>query len=117
MNITAKGHGGGSVSFDGQFLEIRHGGLEAVTQGRSRKRVHVSQITAIDITPANWLSNGIFTVVMPGALIQQHARAGRRARQAGWNPNAVRFTKKHAAEFDAIRDAVESAIAEVFSRR
>lgn len=116
MNIAAKGYSGGSVSFDGQFLEIKHGGLETFTQGRSTKRIHVSQITAIDITPANWLSNGIFTVIMPGALVNQHSRSGRRGRQAGWDPNAVRFTKKHTAEFEAIRSAVEATKIEAYSR-
>jgi hypothetical protein len=112
MSITAKGYGGGSVSFDGQFLEINHGGLDTFTQGRSNKRVHVSQITAVSITPANWVTNGIFSVTLAGA-IEVHARSGRRGRAAGWDPNSLRFLRKHEADFRAIRDAIETAMVEM----
>jgi hypothetical protein len=116
MNITAKGYGGGTVSFDGQFLEINHGGLEAFTQGRSNKRVHVSQITAVSITPANWITNGIFSVTMAGAF-EIHARSGRRGKSAGWDPNSVRFTRKHSEDFLALRNAIETAMVELRSFR
>lgn len=116
MNITAKGYGGGSANFDGQFLEINHGGLETLTQGRSNKRVHVSQITAVSITPANLLTNGVFSVTLAGA-IEVHSRAGHRGRSVGWDPNSVRFTRKHSEDFLALRNAIESAMVDLRSFR
>lgn len=110
--VSAQGYGGGSVTFDGHFLEIKHGGAERLVIGKGTKRIPVTQISAINIKPAGWLVNGVFSVSLPGGN-EIRSRYGRTTYDAGFDPNAVRFLKKHEPEFLVLRDAVEQAMVEL----
>ena len=110
MTISAKGQTG-TLSFDGQFVTIsRSGFLAATTQGKGEKRIPVSSITAVQFKLAGAVTQGFISFTMSGGG-EQKSRAGRQARDAFNDENSLTFLKKGNADMEAVRDAVEAAIA------
>ena len=108
--IHARGYMGGSVSFNGQWVTIHRAGAQRLTHGQGDKRLHISQIAAVQLKPAGLLSNGFIQFTIAGGLDPQAAK-GRRTLQAARDENSVVFTRKHQEEFELLRQAVENAIA------
>lgn len=108
--IEAKGHNG-TATFDGRFVTIKRTGfVAATTQGRGEKRIPVSQISAVQFKPATSLFAGSISFTIPGG-VESRSRAGGHTQAAMKDENAVLFQKKHLAEFEALRNAIEDAIA------
>jgi hypothetical protein len=63
----------------------------------------------VQIRPATTLVNGYIQFSVAGELSRSAGGVGR-MRDAANDENAVIFTKKHTAEFEAIRDAVLAAV-------
>ncbi|ACU69952.1 conserved hypothetical protein [Catenulispora acidiphila DSM 44928] len=108
--IETKGHNG-QVQFDGEFVTIaRKGFLARSSVGKGVKRIHLSQIAAVQWKPAGFAVNGFIRFTVPGG-IETRARFGSRTTSAAKDENSVIFTQKQQPAFAELRDAVESAIA------
>ena len=107
MTITAKGQTG-ALTFDGQFVTISRGTFSG--QGRGEKRIPASSITAVQFKPAGAVTQGFISFTISGGSERQ-SKAGRQVRDAFTDENSVVFLKKSNADMQAVRDAVEAAIA------
>lgn len=108
--MEAKGYMGGVVRFDGQFVEIQRKGLNRLTVGKGVKRIHISQISAVQLKPAGALVNGFIEFTLPGGN-ERRSQFGSQTASAVNHENSVIFTRKQQPAFDALRQAVEEAIA------
>ncbi len=108
--LFAKGYNG-QLHFDGEFVTItREGFVARGTFGRSEKRLHISQISAVQ-----WKSPGFTLGFIEFTLSggnERHSQMGRQSQDQAKNENAVVVTKKNAADLLVVREAVEKAIAE-----
>jgi hypothetical protein len=112
MTITARGHNG-TVTFDGRFVTIERTGLLARTSvGKGEKRIPLKSIQAVQWKAPGALVNGYLAFTIPGGN-EQKSRAGNVTVDAAKDENAVIVTKKQAAAFLALREAVEAAIADL----
>ncbi|MFD5117148.1 DUF4429 domain-containing protein [Streptomyces sp. NPDC058391] len=101
---------GGHVAFDGQYVTItRKGFLARATVGKGEKRLHVSQIGAIQWKPAGPIMNGFIQFTLPGGN-ERLSHFGSQTSSAGKDENSVVFDKKRQPEFEALRSDVEAAI-------
>jgi hypothetical protein len=102
---------GGQVSFDGQYVTItREGFLARVTTGKGTKRIPVAHISAIQWKRPGPLVNGFIQFTVPGGM-EVRSAFGSQTSSAVRDENSVTFDKKRIPEFEALRDAVERAIA------
>lgn len=110
--ITAHGYMGATVEFDGQWVTITRHGAQRITHGRGEKRLHIGQISAVQLKPPAMLTNGFIQFTISGGQERQAAKGGR-TMQAAQDENSVIFTKKTYGEFQQLRQAVEDAIARI----
>lgn len=111
--IEAKGVNG-QITFDGQFVTIhRKGALARTTVGKGEKRIPVRSITAVQWKPAG-LVRGYIQFTVPGGN-ESRSRAGRQTVDAAKDENSVLFGRSQTAEFQAVRAAVEQAIANQYA--
>lgn len=103
--MLVKGYGG-SVEFDGQFVTIRHTGLGRLTISKDDKRIHVRNITAVQLKRAGMMTNGFIQFTVPGGGSEFSRHAG----SAVHDENSMIFTRKQQAEFDQLRSTVEQAV-------
>lgn len=109
MTTTARGYGGGTVSFDGTFVEITKRGLSAAVGGSGAKRIPLRAIAAVQVKPAGLLTNGFIQFTMAGGN-EVRAQWGRQTFDAAGDENSVIFTRRQAPQFEALRAAIEDAI-------
>ena len=97
----------GQVSFDGEWLSISRKGFfgTVLKGGRGELRLHVGQITGIDLK-APGMTSGRFTVLAAGAV---NRAAGSRAHRD--DLMTVLFSGRRRDEFGRMRDEVLRAIA------
>lgn len=108
--IEVKGRNG-QVRFDGQYVTItRKGFLARSSVGKGEKRLHISQITAVQWKPAGWAWNGFIQFTLPGGNEQQSG-FGSQTMRAASDENSVTFTTKQMPEFERLRAAIDEAIA------
>lgn len=106
--IEAAGQGG-QMLFDGQYVTItRNGFLARATHGRGDKKIPLTAISAVQWKPAG-LTNGFIQLSIGGA--DRQAAKGGRTMNAAKDENSVVFTKKQQPQFEALRAALEQAIA------
>ena len=96
----------GQITVLGDWLTIERKGLGRVGHSKGERRILLASITAVQMRPAGSLANGFIRFTLPGS---PDLRGGLKG--ANTDENAVIFTKKHAAEFEAIREHVELFIA------
>ncbi|MFE2228634.1 DUF4429 domain-containing protein [Streptomyces kronopolitis] len=107
--IEAKGHGG-QVQFDGQYLTItRKGFLARATVGKGEKRLHISQITAVQWKPAGAFVNGFIQFTVPGGN-ERRSAFGSQTSSAAHDENSIVFTKQQQSEFEKLRQALDQSI-------
>ncbi|MEV0830901.1 MULTISPECIES: DUF4429 domain-containing protein [Streptosporangiaceae] len=111
--MRANGYLGGYVEFDGQFVTIGHGGATRLLAGSGVKRIHFSQVSAVQIKPAGRLVNGFIQFAVSGSP-ELRSRVGRQTYDAGTDENSVVFTRKHQSEFEALARAIEQAKASMY---
>lgn len=110
--ITAKGRNG-QVTFDGRTVTItREGAAARVTHGRGDKMLALRQIAAVQLKPVSMMTVGFIQFTVPGEM-SNNKRKGSRAFDANKDENAVTFVKKQEPEFVALRNAIQTAIAEL----
>jgi hypothetical protein len=109
--VTATGRYG-TVTFDGQFVTITRTGVGRYLTGSGEKRIHVKNVTGINFKAATALFQGRIEFTVPGG---QERRSGpaRRSKTAGTDENAILFYRKSNADFEALKDAVYAAQAEL----
>ena len=99
----------GQLLFDGNNVRItRNGFFGRSTHGRGEKVLNLRSIGAVQIKPPSALTNGWIQFSVSGESSRQSIGFGR-SQDAANDENAVIFTKKSAADFEAIRDAVLAA--------
>ncbi|MFC7934381.1 DUF4429 domain-containing protein [Streptomyces cinereoruber] len=109
--IEAKGQGG-QVSFDGEYVTItRRGLLARAGVGKGEKRIHISQISAVQWKPPGVLVNGFIQFTLPGGN-ERRSRFGSQSVDAAHDENSVMVTKKQAPAFEELRAAINEAIAQ-----
>jgi hypothetical protein len=105
--ITAKGRNG-SLKFNGRALTIiREGFIARSLVGSGERTIPLDQLAGMDWKRAG-LGLGFIRLIVPGTA-QARSRVGQRPTDAQRDPNAVTFTRKQMAAFEALRAAVESA--------
>lgn len=108
--MYAKGNGG-QLSFDGAYITIhRKGFIARGTVGKGEKRLHVSQISAVQWKPAGWVTSGFIQFTVPGG-VERRSSFGSQNRDAGSDENSVLFTRDQEPAFEQIRAALDAAIA------
>lgn len=106
--IEASGQGG-QMRFDGHYITItRNGFLARATHGRGDKNIPITAISAVQWKPAG-MTNGFLQLSIGGA--DRQAAKGGRTMNAAKDENSVVFTKKQQPQFEALRAALEQAIA------
>ena len=109
--IVAQGHNGTAV-FDGDFVTIFRKGFRArMTVGKGDKRIPVHSITAVQWKPPGALVNGFISFTLGGGN-ERRSKFGSQTRSAIDDENSIVLMKKHVADFERLRYAVEQAIAE-----
>ncbi|MEU6032022.1 DUF4429 domain-containing protein [Streptomyces tauricus] len=102
---------GGQIQFDGQYVTItRKGFLARATIGKGEKRLHVSQIAAVQWKAAGPMVNGFIQFTMPGGN-ERRSAFGSQTSNAAKDENSVIFTKKQQPEFEKLRAALDAAVA------
>lgn len=110
VEITAKGLGG-TVVFDGCFVTIKREGFFArSTVGKGEKRIPLGSIHAVQWKAPTSLNNGFIAFTIAGG-IEKQSRFGSQYMDAAKDENAVVFKKKDGSAFEALREAIEGAIA------
>ncbi|WP_030593770.1 DUF4429 domain-containing protein [Streptomyces globisporus] len=101
---------GGQITFDGQYVTIsRKGFLARATLGKGEKRLHISQISAIQWKPAGPLVNGFIQFTVPGGN-ELRGKLGSQTSNAAKDENSVIFTKKQMPQFEKLRAELDAAI-------
>jgi hypothetical protein len=105
--VTAAGRNG-QISFDGTCVAITRNGAAAKTTGNGDRTIPLSRIDGIEFTEAGKIKTGFLRIIGPDR--------GRRSRQLtsannATDPNVIAFGKKRNAEFAAVRDAINDALA------
>lgn len=101
---------GGQITFDGQYVTItRKGFLARSTHGKGEKRLHISQISAIQWKPAGPVMNGFIQFTVPGGN-EVRGKLGSQTSNASKDENSVLFTKKQMPEFEKLRAELDAAI-------
>lgn len=101
----------GQIHFDGQYITItRKGFLARSIVGKGEKRLHIAQISGVQWKPAGPLVNGFIQFTLPGGIERRSAR-GSQTQQALKDENSVVFTKAQQPAFEALRTALDEAIA------
>ncbi|MFE9432352.1 DUF4429 domain-containing protein [Streptomyces sp. NPDC006640] len=102
---------GGQIQFDGQYVTItRKGFLARATIGKGEKRLHISQIAAVQWKAAGPMVNGFIQFTMPGGN-ERRSAFGSQTANAAKDENSVVFTKKQQPDFEKLRAALDAAIA------
>lgn len=108
--IEVKGRSG-QVRFDDQYVTITRKGFAArATVGKGEKRLHISNITAVQWKPAGRLVNGFIQFTVPGGN-EQRSAMGKQTVDAASDENSVVFTRRQMPEFERLRAAIDEAIA------
>lgn len=101
----------GTIEFDGQFVTItRDGWRGKAVFGKGEKRIPVRSITAVQFKPAGALTQGFIQFTISGGSEKTGGRSSR-TQEAFTDENSVVFLRKSLAGFEAVRDAVNAAIA------
>src|SRR5437763_15899124 len=91
--IEVKGHNG-QVRFDGQYVTItRRGFLARSSVGKGEKRLHISQITAVQWKPAGLACSGFIQFTVPGGT-ERRSACGSQTKSAAPDENSVVFTTR-----------------------
>ena len=108
--ISARGHNG-TVHFDGQFVSIdRTGFVARATVGSSEKRIPLKSIQAIQWKRPGSMIHGYIEFTVAGGR-EFHGRNSLLINEAAGNENAVIVRKSQAPAFEALRNAIEAALA------
>ncbi|MGH3916841.1 MAG: DUF4429 domain-containing protein [Pseudonocardiaceae bacterium] len=101
----------GTISFDGALITIsRTGFLARATVGKGEKRIPLSAVTAVQFKPAGALVSGFIQFTLAGGN-EQRSQFGKQTYNATGDENSVVFTRQQQPEFEALRTAVEFALA------
>ncbi len=110
--VTAQGRNG-QIAFDGKTVTIAREGFAArATHGRGEKMLSLRQIAAVQLKPVSLLTAGYIQFTVPGEVSNNKSKGGRTF-DAPKDENSVVFLKKQEPEFIALRNAIQTAIADL----
>lgn len=110
--LTAKGRNG-QVTFDGKTVTItRDGFLARSTHGSGEKSLPIRQIAAVQFKSPSLMTAGFIQFSVPGETSNRKGK-GARTFDAASDENSVLFLKKNEDDFRAVKDAIQSAIADL----
>jgi hypothetical protein len=110
MLIEAKGVNG-QVTFDGSFVTITRKGFAArATVGKGEKRIPVASIAAVQWKAPGAMTRGFIQFTVPGGS-ERRSQFGSQTTDAAKDENSVLVAKGQVAEFEALREAIEGALA------
>ena len=90
----------GQLYFDGQYVTItRNGFMARSIVGKGEKRLHISQITAVQWKPAGFTANGFIQFTIPGGR-EVRSRFGNQSQAALKDENSVVFSRSQQAAFE-----------------
>jgi hypothetical protein len=98
-----------AVTFDGHTITINRPKSGFVDRGT--RTIPIAQVTAVQFKPAGMMTGGYIRFVIPGTLEHRGHRTGALQTDVLKDENAVPFGGKQQAQFEALKDAVENAIA------
>lgn len=102
----------GQATFDGQYLTITRKGFFARSIiGKGEKRLHISQISAVQWKPAGAVTNGFIQFTIPGGN-ERRSRFGSQTQDAVRDENSIVFNKKQMPDFEKLRAALDRAMAQ-----
>jgi Protein of unknown function (DUF2510)/Short C-terminal domain len=104
--IYAKGVNG-QITISGDWVTIERKGLGRIGHSKGDRRIPLGSITAGQMRRAGSLATGFLKFSVPGSPA---VRGGLKA--ATEDENSVVYTKKHQADFEAIRAHVEAYISQ-----
>lgn len=104
--VTAKSSAG-EATFDGEFVILKRKRFHPL--GKGTKSLHISHITAVQWKPPGRLLAGFIEFTLPGG-VERQSTFGSRTTEAVRNENAMTFGRREEAAFEALREAVQSAI-------
>lgn len=108
--IEARGQNG-TVTFDGRIVKIeRKGFIAGGTVGRGTKSIPLGQISSVQWKPATTLYRGYIEFSIAGGVERRSRVGGDVIRQAMRDENSVVFLSRVTRDFEALHDAVMSAI-------
>lgn len=111
--IAAHGRNG-QVYFDGKTVTIKREGIAGrITHGRGDKSIALRHIAGMQMKPVSMMTAGFIQFTVPGEISSTAAMKGKRGLTAAEDENSVLFLKKQEPEFVALRDAIQSAIADL----
>ena len=111
-SISAQGRNG-QIDFDGKTVTIKREGFAArMTHGRSDNVLMLRHISAIQLKPVSLLTVGYIQFTVPGEL-SNNKRKSSRTFDASKDENSVLFLKKQQPEFEALRNAIQTALADL----
>lgn len=84
--------------------------MARATSGKGEKRIPLKSIQAVEFKPASKLVRGFIQFSLGGS--DASSSVGSRTKDAAQDENSVVFKAKQQDEFEALRSAVEQAIAE-----
>lgn len=109
--MKVEGHTG-TVYFDGSTIRIeRKKALGRLSAGKGEKIIPLAAITSVQVKPAGAMVNGFIQFTVPGG-IEGRGGFGSQTFDAVADENSIIFRKKSQAAFEALRDAVQHALAE-----
>lgn len=103
-DLYAKGNNG-QVTVSGDWITIARKGFGRLGHSKGDRRIPLANIQAVQMRPAGPLANGFIKFTVAGS---PQSRGG--LMDATKDENAVVFTRKHQAEFDALREHIEGYI-------
>jgi len=110
--IEVSGRVGASAAFDGEYVTLRRKGWSRGVSGKGERKVHVSQISAVEWKPAGVVMDGFIRFVVPGTVARRSS-FGRQSDDARFDEWAVPFWRKSQPQFEELRRAVEGAVAQL----
>jgi len=108
--MEVKGYNG-QVIFDGNSLTITRKGLGRITMGKGHIRIPISSVTAVRWKPAGPLVNGYIHFAMMGNN-DRRSKFGNQTMNLGHEESSVIFLRSQMPDFEKLRAAVETAIAQ-----
>lgn len=107
--LTAKGHNG-QVTVDGSWITIERKGLGRVGHSKGERKIPIGAVSAVQVRPAGRIGNGFIAFTTPGAPPFSGGLS-----EAAKHSDAVIFTRKQQEAFDAVREHVETVIAQRYA--
>lgn len=112
LPLTATGRYG-KITFDGTFVTLTRTKIGQSITGMAEKTIHVKDITGISFKPASRLLQGRIAFTLAGGQERRGSNFANRNSVTGSDENGMLFFRKALPEFEALKNAIQAAQAEI----